>query len=111
WALFRYTGGRLGVSVDSFLLDLRTSGGVCAGASGIRVCERDYSRLLTEGDFWVWSDGCGDGGDRVHQPYGVGAPYVYGGDDVGRQYFLYAFDDAGLDPDRHQDFQLAGYDV
>src|SRR5580698_7983465 len=110
-ALLRYAGGWVGASVGALLLDLRTSRGVHPGAAGVRVCERDHSGVLAEGDLRVPGDGGGVGGNRVYQHGRVGAPHVHNRDDVVWECVLYAVDDAGGDSDWNQDVQLAGDDL
>ena len=110
-AFLRHAGGRFGDSVGALLLDLRTSGSVRAGAAGVCIRERDHSGVFAEGDLRIPGDGGGVGGHCVYQPERVGTPHVHDRDDVVRQCVLHAVDDAGVDSDGHQNFQLAGDDV
>ena len=95
WPLLRYAGGRVGDFVGALLLDLRASGGLRAGAAGVRVCQRDHPGVFAEGDLWISGDGVGVGGDCVHQPERVGTSHVHDRHDVVRECVLHAVDDAG----------------
>ena len=110
-ALLRHAGRRLGRAVDALLLDLRPSGGLRAGAAGVRVCERDRPGIFAQGHVRISGDGGGVGGHRLHQPERLGAPHVHGGHGRGWQYVLCLRHHGDLGADGHQNLQLAGDDL
>ncbi len=110
-ALLRHSSRRIGDTVAALLLDLRPSRSLYPGHSRLRVCLRDHSGLRAQGDFRLQRDGGGVVRDRVHQPERVGASYVRGRHDAGRQLLFRRLHDAGRRADRHQDFQLARHNL
>ena len=92
--------------VDALLLDLRPSRGLRSGASRLRHCKRNHSRLLAQSHLRLSGHGRGLGRHRLRQPDRVGAPHVHRRHDVGGQRVLRALHHDGRHSHRHQDLQL-----
>src|SRR6185369_9877460 len=112
WRSFlRYAIRRLGCTLATLLLDLRSSGGLHPDHSWLRVHVGDRSSLLAQTHFWLPNHGGRDNDDRDYQFRCVGTPHVRRGSDVGRQHVFCHLNDARRGSDRDQDLQLARHDV
>ena len=104
----RYASRRLGRHLDALLLDLRTPRGLCTRASCLRVRVRDHSRLFTQGDLRLPSDGAGDRGHRIHRNERLGPSHVHRRHECGREHVLRPLHHGDRGAYGHQNFQLAG---
>src|SRR6185369_3364421 len=112
WRSFlRYAIRRLGRTLATLLLDLRSSGGLHPDHSWLRVHVGDRSSLLAQTHFRLPNHGRRDDDDRDYQFRCVGTPYVRRRYDIGRQHVLCRLNDARWGSDRDQDLQLARHDV
>ena len=97
---------RLRHHVAAYFLGLWTSGGLHRGHPGFRHLIRDHSGLFAQADFWLRVCRRLDCRDRLPQPRGLGAPYVYDRPGSHDRPVLRRLQHADRDPNRSEGAEL-----